>query len=292
MQDLSWYDVILVNSSGGKDSQAQLDYVVELADRENVRSRMVVVHCDLGRVEWPGTRALAQRQAEHYGLRFEVVARDRDLLHQIEHERKKFPDAARRYCTSDQKTSQVARLVTRLVKELRAGCYVHVDGQREREWRHVMYRKVRILNCLGMRAQESPARAKKDPFGPDPTHWSKPPSKRTGAAGVPHGLRHVDRWLPIHTWTEDQVWERISQSGVEHHPAYDLGMPRLSCSFCILASKSALIRAAQLRPGLAAEYVRIETEIGHTFKKDLSMADIVAAAAREPAPVAIDSWVA
>ena len=82
--DLSAYDVILVNSSAGKDSQAMLTYLVELADRQGVdRARILVVHADLGRVEWRGTRELAERQAAAYGLRFEVVARDEDLLDQI-----------------------------------------------------------------------------------------------------------------------------------------------------------------------------------------------------------------
>src|SRR6476659_1130298 len=82
--DLTRYHWIVVNSSAGKDSQAMLDYVVEQADRADVsRSRLVVVHADLGRVEWPGTRALAQEQAAAYGLRFETVARREDLLDQV-----------------------------------------------------------------------------------------------------------------------------------------------------------------------------------------------------------------
>ena len=72
--DLGSYDVILVNSSAGKDSQAMLDYIVELAGAA-LRDRIVVVHCDLGRVEWQGTRELAEAQARYYGVRFEVVKR-------------------------------------------------------------------------------------------------------------------------------------------------------------------------------------------------------------------------
>lgn len=41
---LADYDVILVNTSAGKDSQAILDYLVELARAEGVRDRMVAVH--------------------------------------------------------------------------------------------------------------------------------------------------------------------------------------------------------------------------------------------------------
>lgn len=255
--DLSTYDVILVNSSAGKDSQAMLSHLIARLDADGIeRARVVVVHADLGRVEWEGTRELAAEQAAAYGLRFEVVRRDRDLLHQIEHERRMFPSSTARYCTSDQKTSQVVKLITRLVTE--------IDPDR-------IGRRVRILNCLGIRAQESPARAKKVPFGPDPANWSKP--------GKAHGKREVDRWLPIFHWTTEQVWAEISRSGLRHHPAYDAGMPRLSCAFCILAGRRELILAVRLNPALAAEYAAIEARIGHTFKADLSMAELIELAA-------------
>lgn len=250
--DLHGYDVILVNSSAGKDSQAMLTHLVALADEQGVdRSRLVVVHADLGRVEWEGTRELAAEQAAHYGLRFEVVRRDKgDLLDQIE-QRGMFPSSAARYCTSDQKTSQVAKLMTRLSDEHRA------TGAT---------RPLRILNCLGIRAQESPARAKKVPFGPD---------------AATNGRRTVDRWLPIFDWTETRVWDVIRASGVRYHEAYDKGMPRLSCVFCVLAGERELRIAARLNPGLAAEYVAVEQRIGHTFKAGRSIAAIVAAAQDE-----------
>lgn len=57
--NLHSYDIILVNSSAGKDSQAMLDVIYQLADVEGVQDRITVVHCDLGRVEWKGTRELA-----------------------------------------------------------------------------------------------------------------------------------------------------------------------------------------------------------------------------------------
>lgn len=287
--DLRDYDVILVNSSAGKDSQAMLSYLVALADRQGVsRDRFLVVHADLGRVEWEGTRELAEEQAAAYGLRFETVARNEDLLNQVKTRRRTldaeaatlraeadtlaaggwtafaalaaadadrktntpaWPSSTARYCTSDQKTSQVAKLMTRLAAEHRAAGHT---------------RPIRILNCLGIRAAESPARAKKTPLGVDPATNSR---------------RDVTRWLPIFDWSDDLVWQTIRASGVRHHGAYDAGMPRLSCVFCVLAGQRELILAARLNPGLAAEYLAAEQEVGHTFKKDLSMAEIVAAAA-------------
>jgi 3'-phosphoadenosine 5'-phosphosulfate sulfotransferase (PAPS reductase)/FAD synthetase len=245
---LADFDVILLNSSAGKDSQAMLTHVVGLADAQGVsRDHLAVVHADLGRVEWEGTRALAERQAAHYGLRFEVVRRDLgDLLEQIE-ARGMFPSSTARYCTSDQKTSQVAKLMTRLSAEHRA--------------QHPAGGPMRILNCLGIRAQESPARAKKVPYGRD---------------AASNGRREVMRWLPIFEWSEERVWQTIRSSGVPYHPAYDEGMRRLSCVFCVLASDSDLRIAARLNPDLARVYTDLEVRIGHTFKAGRSLADIVA----------------
>jgi 3'-phosphoadenosine 5'-phosphosulfate sulfotransferase (PAPS reductase)/FAD synthetase len=267
--DLTSYDWILVNSSAGKDSQAMLDYLVGLADEQGAsRDRFVVVHCDLGRVEWAGTAELAQEQAEHYGLRFEVVQRDLgDLLTQVEQrhesnlakgkEQPPWPSSTARWCTSDQKTSQVLKLITSLTEEARHP-FPNSPGT-------VLARPVRILNCLGIRAEESAARAKKASFEID---------KKAS-----NGKRHVDRWLPIFAWSEEQVWDRIWASGVRWHEAYDKGMERLSCCFCVLATRKDLTIAAKHNPDLAAEYVAVEERVGWRFTNDFSIADIVAAAA-------------
>jgi 3'-phosphoadenosine 5'-phosphosulfate sulfotransferase (PAPS reductase)/FAD synthetase len=107
--DLASYDVILVNISGGKDSQAALDETVRAAEAAGVRDRIVTVFCDLGADdEWPGTRELASEHAAFYQLRHEVAFRQvintagervqQTLSEHIE-QRGMWPDAARRYCT-------------------------------------------------------------------------------------------------------------------------------------------------------------------------------------------------
>ena len=100
--ELNAYHWIVLNSSAGKDSQAMLDYVVAECDRACVlRDRLVVAHADLGRVEWAGTRELAEKQAQHYGLAFVAISRPQgDLLDHIS-KRGKFPSPAARFCTSD-----------------------------------------------------------------------------------------------------------------------------------------------------------------------------------------------
>jgi 3'-phosphoadenosine 5'-phosphosulfate sulfotransferase (PAPS reductase)/FAD synthetase len=177
--DLRSYRWIIINSSGGKDSQAMLSYLVGLCDAQGVsRDRIVVVHCDLGMAEHPGTAELAQAQAAVYGLRFELVHHDETLIeHVIAHWRRKiargdlsspWPDNAARFCTSDLKTTQVVKLIGRLVAEARAA------GEPGR---------IRVLNCLGLRAQESDARLHKRPFGADPANWTTTP--KAAKAPVP-----------------------------------------------------------------------------------------------------------
>src|ERR1017187_9513440 len=52
---LTDYDVILINTSAGKDSQTLMREIFDQATAAGVTDRLVAVHCDLGRIEWSGT---------------------------------------------------------------------------------------------------------------------------------------------------------------------------------------------------------------------------------------------
>lgn len=249
LKDYRW---IVVNSSGGKDSQTALRRVVTLADIAGVeRSRIVVSHQCLGRMEWDGALELVQAQAAHYGLRLEVTRyrdkqrQERSLLDYVK-ERGKWPSSAQRYCTSEFKRGPGGRALVALAREA-AGP---------------------ILNVYGFRADESSARAKKQVLARN---------ARFSAAGRP-----VTDWLPIHDWTEAQVWEDIRLSGVRYHWAYDLGMRRFSCVFCIFATREDLLIAGRHNTDLLAEYVAVESATGHRFTEKLSLAEIQAALAPPP----------
>jgi 3'-phosphoadenosine 5'-phosphosulfate sulfotransferase (PAPS reductase)/FAD synthetase len=183
-------------------------------------------------------------------VRFEVVRRaQNDLLDHVR-ARGKWPGSETRYCTSDHKTKPVAVLMTRLVNEAIERLRLTDTGN----VRSRPYRRVRILNCLGLRAEESPKRRDMQPVSVDPA------SNET--------RREVTRWLPIHAWSEQQVWALIRAKGLEYHRAYDLGMPRLSCVFCFYAPPKALLLAGYHNRGLLAKYVAVEREIGHAFQFD------------------------
>lgn len=238
--DLDAYDVILVNTSAGKDSLVMLH---EIHGRLGADPRIVAVHADLGRMEWPGVRELAERQVARYGWRMEVVRKEGpDLLATIE-ARGMWPSSAARYCTSDFKRAPIRKLMTRLAAE-------HRDAGRSGP--------CRILNCMGFRAEESAARAK------------RPVLERDESAS--NGRRHVDNWLPVFRWDVDRVWATIRAHDLEYHPAYDLsGVSRLSCVFCVLAGADQLRAGASAMPELHAEYVAVELRTGHRFKHGWSI---------------------
>lgn len=256
--DLASYDILAASISGGKDSQTMLRELVRLAEAAGVRDRIVCIFADLGSGdEWPGTGEMAAYHAEFYGLRFITVRKGEakgqpvTLLEHIER-RGMWPDRGNRFCTSDLKRDPIGTVFTRLANEVRER-----DGRKG---------PVRILNVMGMRAQESPARRLMLVF----EH-----NKRVSGKGT---AKHVDNWLPIHHLTEDEVWADIRDSGVKHHYVYDEGMPRLSCRFCVLAGRKTLGRAAQLDPEGAAKRAELEERMGHTFQNGTSMRQIIAMA--------------
>ena len=266
--DLNSFDWILINTSSGKDSQTMMRFVVARALEAGVSlDRLVAVHADLGRIEWPGCPELARRQADHYGIELRIEKRTGGDLLDYVRRRGKWPSSKQRFCTSDFKRGPIRRTMTALVRETE-----YLEGPTER----AIAGPVRILNCMGMRAEESPFRAKKQPFEFDPK--------------ASNGKREVWNWLPIHDWTTEQVWDDIRQSGVPYHEAYDWGMPRLSCSFCIFAPPAALKIAGARRPDLLSEYVEVERQIGHTFRIDVSLAQIQAAVQAGEAAGTVADW--
>lgn len=265
--DLASYDAVLISTSGGKDSQACMDVLVAQAVEHGVRDRILAVHADLGAIEWPGARALANEHADFYGIPFTTVRRrDRhgnhpDLLTDIVN-RGRWPDAANRYCTSGAKRGPIQVLMTAVTTRLREG--------------GITDRPVRLLNVMGMRAEESAARRKRLPL-----------SRNTRAS---NSRRTVDDFLPIHAFTEAETWATNRAAGTRSHWAYSEGMPRLSCRFCPLASRSATVLSAQLNPDLADAYVAAEQRMGHRFTRGWSIADAVAEARRRPRVLAAAGW--
>ena len=220
--------LVAINSSGGKDSQCMTILLSRIVPRE----QLLVVHAPLGEVEWPdAVRHIEATLPRGVPLLLARTASGKSLLERVE-ERGMWPSPKFRFCTAEHKRGPIQRELRRYLK-----AHPRFGG--------------RLLNAMGMRAKESPAHARKAP-------WRR--NDRMSVAG-----REVFDWLPVFDLSTEDVFRVIRNAGQSPHWAYVAGMSRLSCSFCILASRADLRRAAELRPDLYRTYVELERRIGHTL---------------------------
>lgn len=215
--------LFVCNHSGGKDSQIMYLYLREIVPA----SQLVVIHAHLPGVEWEGTEE--HIRATIADEPFYIVQAAKTFLGMVKR-RGMFPSPSTRQCTSDLKRDPID-------KRVRAIC----------EERGISL----VVNCMGLRAQESSGRAKKEVF--------KIRKKMTTQT------RTVYDWLPIHDLQTTEVFQGIKDFGQEPFWVYAAGMSRKSCCFCIMASEGDLYTASKLRPELAQKYTDLEREIGQTM---------------------------
>ncbi|MCD9096173.1 phosphoadenosine phosphosulfate reductase family protein [Luteimonas fraxinea] len=234
--------LFVASHSGGKDSQAMLIQLLERVPAE----QLLVIHASLGESEWEGALEHAQAQATAAGLPFLVAHAVKTFLGMVEHRyavrpgpnSSCWPSASNRQCTSDLKRGPIEREVRRYVKS---------------------HGFTTVVSCMGMRAAESPARAKRLVLQPN----------------LRNTIRGRDwwEWLPIHEMTTAEVWRTIADAGQSPHPAYLAGNQRLSCVFCILASPRDLANGARHRPELFDRYREIERRTGYTMHQSRKSLD-------------------
>ena len=228
-----------ISHSGGKDSQAMYLALARVVPA----AQIVVVHADLGAVEWDGVQDHI-RATIHHPL--QVVRAKKTFFDMVRHRAATRPDvpawpsSATRQCTSDLKRDPIHAFIRR---DLAA------RG------------KTLAVNCTGLRAEESPGRAKKPALALN---------KRLSKAG-----RQVFEYLPIHHLSTRQVFALIRLAGQAPHRAY-AGNTRLSCVFCIMASDSDLQHGARQHPDLAQAYLDLERETGWTMFNGQSLQDRLA----------------
>ena len=229
--------IFYCSHSGGKDSQAMYAIL-----RERIpHAQLVVVHADLGKVEWEGVKEHIEATIDHP---LHVVRANKTLLDMVRRRHAtrpnvpSWPSSATRQCTSDLKRNPIQRFIRQDMKARRATLAV---------------------NCVGLRAQESSARAKRP-------EWAT--NRALSRAG-----RTVWDWNAVLSLSTEQVFATIRAAGQTPHWAYATGNERLSCVFCIMASRRDLANGLKHRPELYAEYLQIEAETGWTMFPGESLAD-------------------
>ena len=214
--------LVVINHSGGKDSQAMYLAVKDLVPKE----RLVIIHANLPEVEWEGIHEHILDTTSHELF---IVQANKTFFEMVEH-RQKFPSPANRQCTSDLKRHPINKQIIALCNQ--------------RGFK-------RVLNCMGLRAEESYGRAKKVDFRLVPSNTN--------------GKRDWYEWLPIHSLTTVEVFQKIAESRQKPHWAYGEGMKRLSCCFCIMSCKEDILTAKRLKPELFKRYALKERELNFTM---------------------------
>lgn len=248
--------VVAIGVSGGKDSQACAIAVAHYLDQVGHTGPRLLVHSDLGRVEWKESLPVCERLAEHLNMELLVVRRQAgDMMDRWQQRWKNnvaryvdlscvklilpWSTPSMRFCTSELKTA----VITSALKK-------RYPGQN-------------IVNVCGIRREESPNRAKA------PVSKVEPKLARKGNVG--------HNWNAIIEWTLPQVLQSIADAGLALHPGYTVHKAsRISCAYCIMSSEADLLASAGCvdNQDVYVEMVELEAESAFAFQGNRWLGDV------------------
>lgn len=238
---------VAIGVSGGKDSCAGAIATVEHLDRIGHTGPRVLVHSDLGRVEWKQSITICEQLAARLGVELVVVRREAgDMmdrwLTRWSNNVERYADLScvkvilpwstpsMRFCTSELKVAIICR---ELVKRF--------PGQT-------------IVNACGIRRAESSGRAKAPVAKAQPKLTSKT-----------HRTTGID-WHPIIEWSTPDVFRFLAARGCELHEAYTVyNVSRVSCAFCIMQNEADMIASSSCPDNAAIYREMVDLEIESTF---------------------------
>lgn len=276
-EDVLAYDHYLVAFSGGKDSEALVLYLLELGvppEKIELWHHLVDGREGSDLMDWPCTTGYCTAFAKYLGINiyfswkhggFEgEMLRENSRTQPIHFElpggqvgttggtggtestRRMFPQVG---------ASMDTRWCTTYTK-------IHVGQTALRNQERFHHSRTLLLS--GERAEESPGRAGYAMFEPDDAD----------ARNSPRLGRHIDRWRPIHRWSETQVWAIIERWHINPHPAYRLGWSRCSCCACIFNGADEFASLRLIQPERFAQLVAHEASFGRTMKRSETLTQL------------------
>ena len=273
--DLASYDKIIVYFSGGKDSLASLLYLLE----QGVPTEKIELwHHEIdGRegstlMDWNCTPDYCRKVAAAFNIpiyfSWKVGGFEGEML------RENSLTAPTRFETPDGDVKQIGGTRGKPNTRLKfpqvsadlsvrwCSSYLKIEVGAPGIRNQKRFQHSRTLTVSGERAEESAARSKYAEFEADRT------DKRNGRAA-----RHVDRFRPVHKWSEAEVWAIIERFKVNPHPAYHLGWGRVSCQFCIFGSDDQWASCQKVDPERFDEIVLYEGLFETTIHRSKAVAD-------------------
>ena len=255
---LALHSPVAIGVSGGKDSSALAFATVEHLDRVGHRGPRILIHSDLGRVEWRDSAPTCERLSQALGIELVTVRRNAgDMmdrwLTRWSNNVQRYTDLScvklilpwstpsMRFCTSELKTAIICRELVR------------------------RFPGTTILSACGIRRQESPGR-KKAPIA----------KENAKLRSVCHRTRGFD-WHPIIEFGLDDVLAIHEERQFELHEAYRLhGSSRVSCGFCMMGSRNDLAAAAGApeHADLYREMVDLECVSSFAFQSEGWLGDV------------------
>ena len=242
---------LLLNLSGGKDSTRMLGFVRE--KYPEVKTYAVMADTGFEHVKPVPAVEWCRNIAARFGLPLTVVRNPNKTYLEMVRRRGMFPSAQFRQCTSDLKRGPVQKFLRTIPEKV-------------------------VINCMGMRAEESAQRARQLPWKQD---------KELSTNG-----RTVYNWLPIFEESTEEVLGWHWQNGVPLHPVYvpeyhrdgtEGGyLRRFSCRVCIFATDHDVRMIHQHDREAFNQVSALEQEMGFTMKSGRSLVQIVGAPAAPP----------
>lgn len=237
---------VLVQFSGGKDSQASLIWAVKKYGSKNV----VAVFCE---THWEHELTYKHIDYVVRDLGVQLVKLDSVGFLQLARQKKRFPSVMARFCTDHLK---IRPFIDFLLDNV----------------------STNVIIVQGIRAQESQSRAKMsaqcsyfryyvEPFGHD--RKGKPKTHTYRKKEVLQWRENYadDVIRPVFDWSGQEVIDYILENNQKPNPLYYQGSQRVGCYPCVLSSMSALKAHFERNQDLAKEISVLEDELQSPFFK-------------------------
>ncbi|SAK53250.1 hypothetical protein AWB82_01788 [Caballeronia glebae] len=248
--------VVAIGVSGGKDSIACALAVARHLDAIGHNGPRILVHSDLGRVEWKDSGPACERLAAHLG--WELLTLQRKAGDMLARWEKRWSNNVERY-----RDLSCVRLILPWSTPSMRFCTSELKGSLINSALNKRFPTHNIVSVTGVRRQESNARSKMAVAAPHA------PLSTKGRTSV--------TWNAIIEWTVDEVFTEIAAAGLALHEAYTVyGASRVSCAYCIMSSLDDLRAAASCADNhdVYREMVRLEAESTFAFQGQRWLGDV------------------
>ena len=236
---------VAVGVSGGKDSHACALAVARHLDRIGHDGPRILIHADLGMVEWKDSLPSCERLADHIGWELVVVRRQAGGM--MERWEKRWANNVDRYRALD-----CVKLILPWSTPSMRFCTSELKVQVISPYLRRRFAGRDVINVTGIRRQESSNRAKA------PVAVDNPAIVKAGGRGM--------TWNAIIEHDVDRVFEFIRACGMDLHEGYTkYGMSWISCAFCIMSNARDLLQSTTCADNLPVYQRMVDLEAASTF---------------------------